>query len=32
LQFVESSTAQEVIGRTCRQLAMQESLREAKAR
>ncbi len=30
LQFVESSTAQEVIGRTCRQLAMDESLRAAK--
>ena len=30
LQFVESSTAQEVIGRTCRQLAMEESLRAAK--
>ena len=30
LQFVESSSAQEVIGRTCRQLAMQESLRETK--
>ncbi len=30
LQFVETSTAQEVIGRTCRELAMEESLREAK--
>ena len=30
LQFVESSSAQEVIGRTCRELAMEESLREAK--
>ena len=30
LQFVESSTAQEVIGRTCRELAMEESLRAAK--
>jgi c-di-GMP-binding flagellar brake protein YcgR len=30
LQFIESSTAQEVIGRTCRELAMEESLREAK--
>jgi c-di-GMP-binding flagellar brake protein YcgR len=30
LQFVESSTSQEVIGRTCRQLAMEESLRMAK--
>lgn len=29
-QFVESSSAQEVIGRTCRELAMEESLREAK--
>jgi hypothetical protein len=27
-QFVESATAQEVIGRTCRQLAMEQSLRE----
>ena len=25
-QFVESSTAQEVIGRTCRQLALEQSL------
>jgi len=30
LQFIESSTAQEVVGRTCRQLAMDESLRAAK--
>ena len=30
LQFVESSSAQEVIGRTCSQLAMDQSLREAK--
>jgi hypothetical protein len=30
LQFVDSNTAQEVIGRTCRQLAMEESLRAAK--
>jgi hypothetical protein len=30
LQFVESSSAQEVIGRTCRELAMEQSLREAK--
>ena len=30
LQFVESSSALEVIGRTCRELAMEESLREAK--
>jgi hypothetical protein len=30
LQFVESSAGLEVIERTCRQLAMQESLREAK--
>ncbi|HET6181588.1 MAG TPA: PilZ domain-containing protein [Candidatus Sulfotelmatobacter sp.] len=30
LQFVESGSAQEVIGRTCRQLALEESLREAR--
>jgi PilZ domain-containing protein len=30
LQFVESSSVQEVIGRTCSQLAMEQSLREAK--
>ena len=30
LQFVESSSGLEVIGRTCRELAMEESLREAK--
>ena len=30
LQFVESSSAQEVIGRTCRQLALEESLRGVK--
>lgn len=30
LQFVESISAQEVIGRTCRELAMEQSLREAK--
>jgi len=30
LQFVEASTAQEIIGRTCNQLAMEESLREVK--
>jgi hypothetical protein len=29
-QFMESSSAQEVIGRTCRQLAMEESMREPK--
>jgi len=29
-QFVESSSAQEVIGRTCRQLAIEQSLRESK--
>ena len=29
-QFVVSGSAQEVIGRTCRQLAMEESMREAK--
>lgn len=29
-QFVESSSALEVIGRTCRELAMEESLRGAK--
>jgi len=29
-QFVEASLAQEVIGRTCSQLAMEQSLREAK--
>jgi hypothetical protein len=30
LQFVESSSGLEAIGRTCRELAMEESLREAK--
>jgi c-di-GMP-binding flagellar brake protein YcgR len=30
LQFVETSSTIEVIGRTCGQLAMEESLREAK--
>ncbi len=30
LQFVESSGALDVIGRTCGQLAMEESLRQAK--
>ena len=30
LQFVEASSAQETIARTCRQLAMEQSLREAK--
>jgi hypothetical protein len=29
-QFMEASSAQEVIGRTCGQLAMEESMREAK--
>jgi PilZ domain len=29
-QFMESSSAQEVIGLTCRQLAMEESMREPK--
>ncbi len=29
-QFVESSSAQEAIGRTCSQLAMEQSLRDAK--
>jgi hypothetical protein len=29
-QFMEASSAQEVIGRTCRQLAMEESMREPK--
>ncbi len=29
-QFIEASSAQEVIGRTCRQLAMEQSLRDAK--
>ena len=29
-QFVESSSAQAVIGRTCSQLLMEQSLREAK--
>lgn len=30
LQFVESASAQDVIGRSCRQLAMEQSLRDAK--
>ena len=29
-QFVEASSVQQVIGRTCSQLAMEQSLREAK--
>jgi hypothetical protein len=29
LQFVESSTAQEVIGRTCRQLSIEQSLQDS---
>ena len=29
-QFVESSSAQEVIGRTCRQLAIEQSIQDAK--
>jgi hypothetical protein len=29
-QFVEASSAQDMIGRTCRQLAMEQSMREAK--
>ena len=31
-QFVDSSSAQAVIGRTCSQLAMEQSLRDAKPR
>jgi hypothetical protein len=32
LQFLDSTTSHDLIGRTCSQLAMEQSLREAKAR
>ena len=32
LQFLDSTTSQDIIGRTCSQLRMEESLREAKTR
>jgi len=31
-QFVEASSAQEIIGRTCRQLALEQSVQESKLR